>query len=116
MAVEYRPLRAEEMRQFAHNDHVGFGQSTADSEIDRLVELEFLKPEQTLGAFEDGELVSQMGTLPFTIRWNGRDIACGGVTAVSTLPTHRRRGHLRELMARSFQRMRDGGQPVAMLW
>lgn len=57
-----------------------------------------------------------MGVLPLTIRWNGRDIACGGVTAVSTLPTHRRRGYLRALMVRAFAAMRARGQPVAMLW
>lgn len=118
MSVEYRPAHPEEMRQLVYNDHVAFGQSTAEAEVERALQrlAAFLRPEQTLVAVEDGAIVSQMGVLPFTIRWHGRDLACAGVTAVSTLPTHRRRGHLRALMGRAFAAMRERGQPVAMLW
>ena len=116
MGVEYRAARAGEMQQFTYNSRVGFGDSTADAEVERSMAEPWLRPEWTLCAFEDGGLGSQMATLPFTMRWNGRDIACGGVTAVSTLPTHRRRGHLRELMTRAFCDMRAAGRPVAMLW
>ncbi len=116
MAVEYRAARAEEMRGFMYNDSLGFGSNTADAEIDRMLAMEWLAPEQTLCAFEDGTAVSQMGVLPFTMRWNGRDIGCGGVTAVSTHPTHRRQGHLRRMMTLAFEQMRERGQPIAMLW
>lgn len=116
MAVEYRPARPEEMRQFVYSSRLGFGGSTSDAEVERVLGFDELRPEWTLCAFDDGELASQMATFPFVMRWNGRDIGCGGVTAVSTLPTHRRRGHLRELMTRSFVTMREAGQPVAMLW
>src|SRR5690349_24101877 len=102
MAVEYRPARPDEMREFVYSDRVGFGESTADAEIERSLAIDFLKPEETLCTFEDGEMAAKMGTLPFTMRWNGRDIGCGGVTAVTTLPTHRRRGHLRQMMCRAF--------------
>jgi len=118
MSVDYRPARPEEMRRLIYNDHVAFGHSTAEAEVERSLAwvAAFLRPEDTLVAVEDGAIVSQMGVLPLTIRWNGRDIACGGVTAVSTLPTHRRRGYLRALMVRAFAAMRARGQPVAMLW
>ncbi|HEY7295415.1 MAG TPA: GNAT family N-acetyltransferase [Dehalococcoidia bacterium] len=116
MTTEYRPMRADEFRQFMYNDQIGFGGSTADEMIAERLERTLDRPEMTLCAFEDGELVAQMATAPFTMRWNGRDIGCGGVTSVSTLPTHRRRGHVRELMTRSFATMREQQQPVAMLW
>lgn len=118
MGVEYRPVHPEEMRRLVYNDHVAFGHSTAEVEVGRALQrlATFLRPEQTLVAVEDGAIVSQMGVLPLTIRWNGRDLAGAGVTAVSTLPTHRRRGHLRALMDRAFVAMRERGQPVAMLW
>jgi predicted acetyltransferase len=116
MAVEFRPLHADELRTFAYNSRLGFGDPLTQSAIDYDLAVEFLKPAETLGAFDDGVLASQMGTIPFTMRWNGRDIGCGGVTAVSTLPTHRRRGYLRELMTRAFATMRGSNQPVAMLW
>ncbi len=116
MPVEYRPARADEIEQFAYANHVGFGASTADEAVQRTIERDTLLPEYTLCAVDDDTLVSQMATLPFTMRWNGRDLACGGVTAVTTLPSHRRRGHLRELMTRAFAGMKQSGQPVAMLW
>jgi predicted acetyltransferase len=118
MSLEYRSAYPEEMRRLIYNDHIAFGQSTAEAEIERSLAWvsSFLRPEDILVAVEDGAIVSQMGVLPLTIRWNGRDIACGGVTAVSTLPSHRRRGHLRALMSRAFAAMREQGQPVAMLW
>ena len=116
MTVEYRAMRPEEQRQSVWASRVGFGESTADAEIDRVLEQSTLRPEWILCAFEDGLAVSKIGTYPRQIRWNGRDIDCGAVTAVSTLPTHRRRGYLRELMTRTFVTMRESGQPVAMLW
>lgn len=116
MAVEYRPARPEEMREFAYGGAIGFGESTADSVIDHRVASGSRQPEWTLCAFDDGVMASKMATQPFVMRWNGRDIGCGGVTSVSTLPSHRRRGYLRELMTRAFATMREREQPVAMLW
>ncbi len=116
MTVEYRPVRADEFRRFIYNDQVGFGGSTSDENIGFWLEHALNKPEMTLCAFEDGEPAAQMATFPFSMRWNGRDIGCGGVTSVSTLPSHRRRGHVRELMTRSFATMHEQNQPLAMLW
>lgn len=116
MTIEYRPATAAEFPRFVYTDAIGFGGSTAEATLTQRIERTLDKPEQTLCAFEDGEPVAQMATIPFTMRWNGRDIGCGGVTSVSTLPSHRRQGHVRELMTRSFATMRDAQQPVAMLW
>lgn len=116
MTVEYRPARPDEFRQFIYTDQIGFGGSTADETIAERLERTLDTPEISLCAFEDGEIVAQMGTFPFSIRWHGRDIGCGGVTSVATLPSHRRRGHLRQLMTRAFATMRDQQQPIAMLW
>lgn len=117
MPVEYRPVTADELRQFTYNSNLGFGNSTADAEVDRMLAREFLKPEWTRAAVVDGEIGAQMASIPFTMRWNRRDIAVGGVTAVSTLPSHRRQGHLRRLMGDEFAAMRaEKNQPVAMLW
>ncbi len=116
MTVEYRPARPEEFRQFIYTDQIGFGGSTADENIAHWLDHTLNTPEMSLCAFEDGQIVSQMGTFPFSMRWHGRDIGCGGVTSVATLPSHRRRGHLRELMTRAFATMREQNQPIAMLW
>jgi predicted acetyltransferase len=115
MSLELRPARPEEMERFAWVDAVGFGQNPTRERLDITLNGN-LKPEQTLCAVDDGEIVSQMGVLPFRMRWNGVTIDAGGVTAVSTLPTDRRRGHLRKLMTRALAEMRDRGQSVGVLW
>ncbi len=116
MAIEFRPVRADEMTGYTYIDHVGFGNSTAEEELTRSLERNPLRAEDTLAAFEDGEHVAHMAAFPFNMRWNGRDIDCAGVIDVMTLPTHRRRGLVRQLMTRYFARMQERGQPVAMLW
>ena len=116
MAVEIRPARDEEMREFGYVGGVTFGESTAESQLDRWVNSGSRKPEWTLCAFEDGVMAARMATLPFTIHWNGSTIGCGGVSSVGTMPNYRRRGFLREMMTRAFADMRAADQPVAMLW
>lgn len=115
MSLELRPARPEEMERFAWVGAVGFGQSPTRESLDRTIN-GALKPEQTLCAVVDGQIVSQMGVFPFRMRWNGATIDAGGVTDVSTLPTDRRRGHLRKLMTRALGEMRDRGQSVGILW
>ncbi len=116
MAIEFRPVRADEMTQYTYMDHVGFGNSTAEEELTRSLERNPLRAEDTLVAFEDGEQIAHMAALPFNMRWNGRDIDCAGVVDVTTLPSHRRRGLVLQLMTRYFAQMKERGQPVAMLW
>jgi predicted acetyltransferase len=116
MALEFRPARPEEMDEYVYSGNIGFGLSTSPAEIERRRVERPLDPDWTLCAFDDGMLAAKMATHPFTIGWNGRWIGCGGVTAVTALPTHRRRGYVGELMRRSMVCMREQGRPLAMLW
>jgi len=115
--VEYREPRAEELGRLIHTGLLGFGNSTAQQEIDRRLGYEgWYRPDEHLAAFADGEVAAKLAVRPFAIAWHGREIACGGLTGVATSPAHRRRGHLRELLRRAFLRQRERGQPLSMLW
>jgi predicted acetyltransferase len=116
MTIEYRAARPEEMHDFVRSGAIGFGRPTSDSAIEHEIEERQYDPDLTLCAFEDGILTAKMVTMPLSLYWNGGAVDCAGVTAVTTLPSHRRRGYIRELMVRSFREQRDRGQPVAMLW
>lgn len=117
MSVEYREPHWEEMAQVIHTGLLGFGNSTAPQEIEqRLGYTDWYRPEEALAAFVEGEVAAKLAVRPFTIAWGGREIGCGGLTGVATSPAHRRRGHLRELLRRTFLRQREQGQPVSMLW
>jgi len=54
--------------------------------------------------------------VPFRLTIPGGEIAAAGVTLVGVLPTHRRRGILRELMRRQLRDAHDRGDPVAILY
>jgi predicted acetyltransferase len=116
MSVEYRPAQTNEMREFYYSGRIAFGRSVVAHELDSDMQDPLMLPERTLCAFEDGQMAAKMVTLPLRVYWNGPAIDCGGVTAVSTLPSHRRRGHVRELLRRTFVTMREARQPVSLLW
>ena len=109
MAVEIRPLTQEEMPQFHSNLSIGF--SNNPRQVDPDQQREF-KPEWTLCAFDDGELATTYAAFPFTLYMNGATAPAAGVSAVSTLPWQRRRGHLRRIMETDFTRMHEAGGPA----
>ena len=109
MAVEIRPLTQDEMSQFYHNLATGFSSTPRPESEDRPREF---RPEWTLCALEDGELATTYAAFPFTMYMNGRTAPAAGVSAVTTLPWFRRRGHLRQIMATDFARMHDGDGPA----
>ena len=79
-------------------------------------ELATTQPDWTTCGFIDGEMVATMGTFPFTVRLNGSPVKMGGVTAVGTLPQHRRKGLLRKIMQQGFTEMKERQQSIAILW
>jgi predicted acetyltransferase len=115
MGFEYRLARPQDMAALMYAQQLGFGGSTAAAEVERQRAATQIRPEWRLCAFEGGAPVAQVVVVPVVMRWSGRDISAAGVTDVFTLPTHRRRGLMRELMTHAYAQMRDAGQGVAIL-
>lgn len=75
-----------------------------------------IRPEWTLCAFENGKLATSYAWWPLKMRFNGGMLPTAGVTFVGTNPVCRRKGYLRSVIARHFERMHEEGkQPVAAL-
>jgi len=72
--------------------------------------------ERMHGAFDGDRIVGGAGAFPFQLTVPGGPIACGGVTVVGVLPTHRRRGVLTAMMRAQLEDIRDRGEPIAALW
>ena len=82
-----------------------------------LEELARLMPHERMhAAFEDGAIVGGAGAFPFELSVPGGSLPCGGVTAVGTQPTHRRRGVLRSMMDAQLRDVHERGEPIAALW
>ena len=109
-----RPITADEFREFsAVDDHAFNTVRTPEETEDELRRLEF---DRTLAAW-DGERIAGVAAA-FSLRLTvpGAVIPAAGVTWVSVLPTHRRRGILRSLMLRQLADIRARGEAVAVLF
>jgi len=113
--IEYRQARPDDITAVMRAQSLGFGGSTAEADLQKWAGQTPILPEWRLCAFDRGEPVAQVGVVPTRMYWNGREIASAGVTDVFTIPTHRRRGVLRELMTRAYAQMHEAGQAIAAL-
>lgn len=65
---------------------------------------------------DGGEPVASLRVYPFRILIEGQPIEMGGVSSVSCLPEHRRKGHVGRLLVHALAEMRDRGQALSALY
>ena len=94
--------------------YAAFGEVAKDDDLER--DRTLLTDERVLAAWDDGRPVGVTAALPFELTLPGGAARAAGVTAVGVLPSHRRRGILRELMRRQLEDVRSRGEPLAILW
>jgi predicted acetyltransferase len=114
-AYPIRPISESEFRAFyAVLEHAFNASYPTDEELrhDQAI-FEF---DRTLAAFDGADLVGTATTLSFRMSVPGECASVAGVTAVSVLPSHRRRGILSSLMHRQMADIRDRGEAVAALF
>ena len=111
-----RPVSSEEFDAFHTVDMHAFHGSPLSADHRELAvgRLEF---DRSLAAFDGATPVGTAGAYSFQLAVPGRQtLPAAGVTWVSVLPSHRRRGVLRSLMRRQLADIRDRGEPLAVLW
>lgn len=114
--IELLPITKEEIPAFARTFGVSFGWD-ADDESDMAFWEWMQGLGRTLAAFDNGRIVATAGIIGFQLTLpGGTQVPAGGVTAISVLPTHRRRGILREIMRRQIDDMRERGEAAGILW
>jgi predicted acetyltransferase len=114
VTIAIRTVPADQLRNYIDTVNVAFAEPTdeAQFELDRAL----FETERVLGAYDGETLVG--GGAAFSFRMTvpgGARVRTAGVTAVGVLPTHRRRGVLRSLMARQLDDVRRNGEPLALL-
>ncbi|MDQ6713186.1 MAG: GNAT family N-acetyltransferase [Candidatus Dormibacteraeota bacterium] len=72
--------------------------------------------DRTLAFFDGPEMVATAGIFSYEMTVLGGTLPCGGVTRVSVLSTHRRRGLLTAMMRRQLEDMHEKGEPLAALY
>jgi predicted acetyltransferase len=111
-----RPVSAEEFDAFHTVDTHAFHGSPLTAEERQLV-VSHLEFDRSLAAFDGATPVGTAGAYTFQLTVPGSvSLAAAGVTWVSVLPSHRRRGVLSSMMRRQLADIRDRGEPLAVLW
>src|SRR3954471_8867288 len=91
-----------------------FGEETREGEFERFSKM--LPRDRWFAAYDGDRPVGTAASFPFRLTVPGGELAAGGVTWVGVLPSHRRRGLLRDLMRRQLDDLHERGEPLAILW
>ena len=113
MSLDYRSPTGDELAAVLRTTGAAFGEEVKDEDVERYRTL--LELGRVLVAW-DGRPVGVTASWSFELTIPGGHARAAGVTLVGVLPSHRRRGILRELMARQLADVRERGEPLAILW
>jgi predicted acetyltransferase len=112
--VIVRPPTDDEFDAFHDVVDVAFHRGTEAGRRRRMAQLAVDR--EDVVAEVDGAIVGTAAAWSWTLAVPGGVLPVSAVTVVTVLPTHRRRGILRAMMARVTATARDRGEPLAALW
>ena len=114
-AYPIRPItEADWAAYYAVSEQAFNNSAPADEELDReRLVFEF---DRSLAAFDGPDIVGTACAYSFRMTVPGGPLPVAGVSFVSVLPSHRRRGILSAMMAHQLTGLADGGEPVAALF
>jgi predicted acetyltransferase len=114
MSIEVRRGRREDVLGALRPVFHYFGREPTEDSASRF--LRVLSPDRVHAAWDDRQIVGGASAFEFQLTIPGAVVPAAGITAVGVLPTHRRRGVLRELMRAQFDDVHGRGEPLAFLW
>lgn len=115
MDFPIRPITPEEAPAFFRTNAIGFGHDPRpDESIARS--LKYADLDRSISVWDGDQVCGTAGTWTFEMTTPGGFVPCGGLTWVSVLPSHRRRGVLTAMMRYQLDQVRDRGEPIAALW
>ena len=115
MTIDIRPPAEDELRAAMTAAEIAFGTGAIEDE-DWERERQALPARRALAAFDGAKPVALAGAYKFDLTIPGGQLPCAGVTWVGVVPTHRRRGILRDLMRRQLEDVHAWHEPIAALW
>lgn len=114
MTIEIRLVPPERHAEFTTPLRTAFGLRFDPDRAARMQRLSEVA--HRIGAFDGDDLVGTAGAFAFTMTTPGGSVPTAGLSMVGVLPTHRRRGILKRMIARHFEESRAAGSPVSALW
>ena len=114
MSLEYRSPTEDEFASVLRTTHSAFGEDLKDEDLERHRKM--MPLDRLLAAWDGGRPVGVTASYPFELTTPGGAGKAAGVSWVGVLPSHRRRGILRELMLRQLDDVHARGEPLAILY
>jgi predicted acetyltransferase len=114
MTLAYRTPSDEERADVLRTTFAAFGEEMKDDDLERSRRL--MPLDRVLAAWDGERPVGVAASYPFELTVPGGVAQAAGVSWVGVLPSHRRRGVLRELMLRQLADVHERGEPLAILW
>lgn len=115
MTIELRRITADEWEPWYRALEWAFG-GVPESPEERELWRELAALDRSLGAFDRGGVVGTYGEFALGLAVPGGSVVeAAGVTMVSVAGTHRRRGLLRQMMARGLAAARERGDVLSVL-
>jgi predicted acetyltransferase len=111
-----RPISLDEFDQFQLVEQHSFNEGPVP-DGDRQLAMDRFEFDRSLAAFDGSTPVGITMAYSFLLSVPGQEtLPAAGVSWVSVLPTHRRRGVLSSIMRRQLSDVRGRGEPLAVLW
>ncbi|MGH2807080.1 MAG: GNAT family N-acetyltransferase [Actinomycetota bacterium] len=114
MDIKIRQIKKKELPDFVRVIEHAFGMPMRASDIPTFARK--IDVSRMHAAFDDEDIVGTAGVYPFTFHVPGGDISAAGVTMVGVLPSHRRKGILRNMMRVQLDDIHKRNEPIAVLW
>lgn len=114
MSYEIRPAKPEELDDVHFVVSYSFSGDRSETGRNHYRHLEeFANPTVLL---DGGKIAASLRVYDLAMLVNGAPVRMGGVSSVSCLPEHRRKGHVGRLLRHALSEMRDAGQPLSALY
>ncbi len=114
MPIELQPPTLDELHAFHQAEGIPFGYDPVPEATER--NLKTIDPARLLAAYDGKQIVGTFGAFDLNLTIPGSSTPTAGTTAVTVLPTHRRRGVLRQMMERHLPEAHERGELLAALW
>ena len=114
MSVEIQVCPPDRFRELLRLSGVAFSEDVPEDLMDRVERV--AEKERFFTALDGDRMVATSGVFTLRLRVPGGELPAGGVTWVSVLPSHRRRGLMRGMMRLMIDDCRSRGEPIAILW
>jgi predicted acetyltransferase len=114
VTIEIRNPAQEEWRTAMLAASSVFGDELRDEDYERYSTT--LARDRFYTAYDGDVPVGTAADFPFALTVPGGELAAGGVTWVTVLPSHRRKGVLTQMMRCELDDLHERGEPLAVLW